>query len=164
MNSNLRIEIDKNVNESFRVDVEKTIRDLLKVIPPSHIANLEKIKVVLSYSYKKDYKNGQGFYVPGSNRNLPYIILCIDNIYKEFPPFFLKIFPFLKVSFLADVLFHEIGHHYQRATHGINSQIREKHAEKYSLNMKARYFYSKGFGKMIYNFKIYFKNRKKYKK
>lgn len=158
MNYKIKIQVEDEVKKYFSIDFRKKINKLLTIIPKEHLINLDKIKITYYPPNNKGLKKAEGFYMPrgqghGERAN---ITLCLKNILADLPEFFFKVFPFFLNSFIADVLYHEIGHHYRTLSYGIKDKIMEKYAEKYSLKMKRKYFHSYGIGKIIYKIKLFF--------
>jgi len=134
--------------EKVPIKLDKIVLRLLVVVPESHYVQLEKI-VVCKSTFDKKCRDAEGCYVPKSEKENAYIVLFFDNIVGGLPMIFFRFFPFFLYSFMADVLFHEIAHHYQLLNHGYKKKSIETHAEKYSLEMKKKYYDSMWTGKLL---------------
>ncbi|MFA5272134.1 MAG: hypothetical protein WC412_07355 [Candidatus Omnitrophota bacterium] len=139
-NYNIKIDIDENIFHKFPFNFEKNIRYLLAVVPTEHITQLNSVKVVSSFSGKQQNAAYGFYYGKREGADMPSIIICADNIFRRLPRFIFYLMPFVPRLFLADTLYHEIAHHYQRLTHGIKKENWEKNAETYSKHMKKRAF------------------------
>jgi hypothetical protein len=87
-----------------------------------------------------------------------WIEIAIEEIFRGMPrPFFFL--PFIPKFKLANVLFHEIGHHFQQVTHGVSKREREAFADAYRKNMLKRAFW--GWRFVLYPLRpfIYWLNR-----
>src|SRR6185503_5832912 len=58
------------------------------------------------------------------------IVLYLETMKRETPAL-LRLFPITWKILIAQTLFHEVGHHYQRFSHGIAKTRQEDHAENY---------------------------------
>lgn len=117
----------------------RRVKKLLRVVPREHLIGLEKIVILNEIRDKKKRRVG-GIYREKSNEQPCSIELAIDRIYHGMPRilFFL---PFAANFSLADVLYHEIGHHYHKIfTHGVKQHKQEHFAENYSKEMVKRRF------------------------
>lgn len=135
----IKIEISSESKIRYSINFEKAIKRLLNVIPKDHLNKLNKV-IVMNTSPEKKFSNAEGLYYSSNNGKPAHIILIANNMFKGFPNWFLRTFPYFTNYFIADVLFHEVGHHYQQLTHGIKRRIKENHAEVYSKEMKRVYF------------------------
>jgi hypothetical protein len=82
-----------------------------------------------------------GLYWHKKGRELARIEIALSAIYKGVPKI-IFFFPFVAKFMLANVLFHEIGHHYQQYVHGITKKDEEYFAEKYKKQMLKQTFSS----------------------
>jgi hypothetical protein len=64
----------------------------------------------------------------------------------------LRYFPVHGKVYLAVVLYHEIGHHYRRFTHGISAKDNEKFADEYRDKIFLKDFYYLRLFKKPYKF------------
>ncbi len=149
-----KIEIDDRTLKDFPFNLERKLRAMLKIIPSDYLKGICAIRIVYS---SKD-KNVEGRYIIDQH---PCIVLYSEAIFGGYSKLFLKCFPFFVNAFLADVLFHELGHHYHMITHGHKKKIWEQTAERYSKEMKLKFFYSKGLGKVIFKIKRLLRGKEK---
>ena len=127
----------------FWFNINKKISKLLNIIPKEHLIGLEKIIVVYEIKYKKKQK-AAGSYSAQNGWDPAVIELSIKSIYRGMPRI-LFLFPFVAKFSLANVLFHEIGHHYHhKFKHGINRSKKETFAEEYRKAMLKRAFWGWG--------------------
>ena len=118
---------------------KKRIKKLISIIPKEHLIGLEKIIIVNHITDKKKREVG-GIYKQKYNGHSCSIQLGIESIYKGMPNV-LFFFPFIATPLLADVLYHEIGHHYHVSFgHGIKNKKQEKLVEDYSKKMMNKKF------------------------
>jgi hypothetical protein len=136
-NMNVRISFDSQ-NISMPFNIEKVVEKLLSKVPKEHLIGLETIFIVDKIRYKKG-NNINGLYWPKDDRRAAFIEIAVKDIYKDIPKFILYL-PFIKDFMMADVLYHEIGHHYQNYKHGISKNTREKFADNYKTYMLRREF------------------------
>lgn len=137
----MKIKIENYVTKRiFWFNIDKTISNLLDIIPNEHLIGLEKIIVVDEIKYKKK-KNAAGSYSAKNGWDSAIIELSIKSIYKGMPRI-LFLLPFVAKFSLANVLFHEIGHHYHhKFKHRICKGKKEAFAEDYRKSMLKRAFW-----------------------
>ena len=138
---NMNIKIDNQLqNKIFWFNIEKNIRKLLGVIPKEHLIGLERITIVDEIKDRKA-KRLAGVYEKKNGVRSATIELSVKSIYKGMPKIFFFL-PFVAKFTLADVLFHEIGHHYHHNyKHGIGKARKEKFAENYRKEMLKKAFW-----------------------
>ena len=132
-------------------DAVGPVRRLLAHLPEEHLNRLYGVTLTNSQSTrymrkghtrsrkkKVRFVNCRGLY--GGGR----IILIIDNIYRGYPDFYLRI-PLLRTALLGEVLYHEIGHHIHgaRKTDRRDSEfVADEWGDKLTRSfMRKRYWY-----------------------
>ena len=106
-------------------DVSKIIRELISPVPTKYIRGLKRVLLVNSgslsrrdrvgkvWSRKRKYsKDGVlGFYHP--DRNAPWIEIRVDRAIEAWQgmPRWLFLLPIMRYIVIADVFYHELGHH-----------------------------------------------------
>jgi hypothetical protein len=105
----------------------------LRYIPDEHLYGLQRI-VITDIASDKRVQEAEGVYYGEREKSIPTIEICTTAIFKDFPRALFFI-PGVTKYLIASVLFHEIGHHYQRRTHGIKKEGWEQWAERYSKEM-----------------------------
>ena len=133
------IRIEKSYQVRIPFDVEASVRKLLHKIPNEHLLGLAAIILVDQVTHKRNKKSG-GLYLQKKGQDPAKIEIAIDSIYKGVPKFIFFL-PFIVKFMLANVLFHEIGHHYMHHTHGVTKREEENFAEKYRKQMLKRTFF-----------------------
>jgi len=128
----MKVEIRSNRKRVF--GLEKKLRDLLEQVPPEHLVGLSKIVIWDSFPSAK--VRGRYTHESGSQARID---LFFDEIFGNRASWLYLSIPFLSTYILAKVLFHEIGHHYQRFTHNVKRRSAEKAADAYSLRMTRAY-------------------------
>lgn len=121
-----------------RFDYPAMVRDLLRHVPPEHLAGIAGITV----SGDRPLDDGDdvlGQYYEKYEQDPAVIVLYLETMRHEVPRW-LQPFPITWRLLIAQTLFHEIGHHYQRFSHGIAKQRQEEHAEAYGLRLTRRAF------------------------
>ncbi|MBI4356237.1 MAG: hypothetical protein HY597_07335 [Candidatus Omnitrophica bacterium] len=134
----MKIRVDSSVKTYYQFDFERSINQLLKVVPPDHLRDLDWILVVRTWK-DKSVASARGLHYERYGEGGPTIVLCVDAIFGPFARIFERL-PLLPKMFLAEVLFHEIGHHHQRYLHGIQKSQREGDAKSYSKEMFRKAF------------------------
>jgi hypothetical protein len=119
-------------------NIEKFIHTLLRHVPSEHLTGLDMIVVVDQVTHKPSRKAG-GIYWQKRGRRQAAIEIAVNAIYKGMPRFVLFL-PFIAKFMLANVVYHEIGHHYQHFTHGVTRREREIFAEQYRKQMLRKAF------------------------
>lgn len=123
----------------FMFDVEKKISQLIGVIPKDHIIGLEKIIIVDEIKNKKA-KDAAGIYKKKHGMESASIEISVEAVYRKMPKILFYL-PFIAKFTLADVLYHEIGHHYHyKYKHGVNKNRKESFAENYRKEMLKKAF------------------------
>ena len=112
-----------------RLDYPKMVREILRVIPPEHTAGIAYITVSGDPPLDDD-NDVLGQYYERYEGEPAVIVLYLEVMRRETPRL-LHPFPITWKILLAQTLFHEIGHHYQRFSHGIGGARQEDHAEAY---------------------------------
>jgi hypothetical protein len=117
----------------YPVDLAEEARVLLRRLPPEHLIGISRITV--SGTRPLDEVAGAdvlGQYFEAYDGEPAFIMIYPEEMSREVP---LLLRPFAVVwrVLLAETLYHEIGHHYQRFTHGIRKPAQENHAETYGL-------------------------------
>jgi len=126
-------------NDILGFNVSKRLKKLIHVIPKKHLFGLEKIIIVDQIKEKKKRGVG-GIYRRKSKEHPCSIELALGTIYKGMPKI-LFLLPFVSDFILANVLYHEIGHHFQKAfSHGIGKNKQEYFAEIYRKEMVKKRF------------------------
>ncbi len=121
------------LDRRYPVDLAEEARGLLRLVPPEHLVGISRITV--SGSRPLDEMAGEevlGQYFEAYDGEPAFIMIYPQEMAREVP-FLLRPFPVVWRVLLAETLFHEVGHHYQRFTHGIRKPAQENHAESYGL-------------------------------
>jgi len=137
----MKILFDSNTKKRiFWFNFDKMILKLLDIVPKEHLIGIEKIVIVDEIKLKKGRK-AAGAYKRKNGRDSAMVELSVKSIYKGMPRI-LFLLPFVAKFSLADVLFHEIGHHYHhKFKHGIGNSRAEKFAEDYRRSMLKKAFW-----------------------
>ncbi len=124
----------------YPVDLVQVVRDLLRRVPAEHVVGISRI--TLSGARPLDEASGEevlGQYFEACDGEPAFIMLYPEEIAGEVP-FLLRRSALAWRVLLAETLYHEVGHHYQRFTHGIRKTAQEDHAEGYGLRHARRVF------------------------
>ena len=134
----MSVQIESRYCIEIPIDAENVIRTLISKIPPEHLIGLGTIMVLDEVTHKGNRQSG-GVYWEKDGDQPSRIEIGLNSIYAGMPRivFFC---PFVAKFMLANVLYHEIGHHYQRFTHGITKNKQEQFAEKYKRQMLKKAF------------------------
>lgn len=111
----------------------KEVKSLLRYVPKDHLYGLQKI-VITDIASDHRVRDRGGAYYSERQGSVPMIELCTAILFKGIPKALFFI-PFLTRFIIADALFHEIGHHYQKKIHGIKKEEWEQWSERYSKEM-----------------------------
>lgn len=121
-------------------NIERILKRYLKIVPDEHLVGLECITVIDRIADKKNKEVG-GLYRERYRLQSATIEIALDTVYKGMPKFLYYV-PFISKFILAGVLYHEIGHHYQkRLSHGIRKSEQESFAREYEIKMLKRAFW-----------------------
>jgi hypothetical protein len=134
----LSIKIENQYKEGVPINIEKTVNNLLIKVPKEQLVGLDTIVIVNKVTHKRGRK-ADGLYWPKIGSESARIEIAIGEIYKGMPRFVFFL-PFIAKFMLADVLFHEIGHHYQSFTHNLKKEEWENFATKYKKKMLKKTF------------------------
>lgn len=134
------IRIEKQYATRIPFDAEKFVAKLLRKIPSEHIVGLESIMLVDEATHMRDKKSG-GLYWQRMGHEPARIEIALDTIYKDMPRIIFYL-PFIAKFMLANVLYHEIGHHIQCSTHGVTKRDGENFATRYKKEMLNKAFLS----------------------
>jgi len=136
----MSIRVENLCQARIPFNIESAVRTLLLEVPPQHLLGLDAIIIVDRVRDKKNRQAG-GIYRPKERRHQPAVIeIAVSAIYGGMPRIFFFL-PFIAKFMLANVLFHEIGHHYQRFTHGVTKAAREDFAEMYKRQKLGKAFF-----------------------
>lgn len=166
MTKEARISIDDLAIESFRLprivtscsgyappfDLEPTVSRMLGSVPPKYLNGLSEIvitntgglprsrkrSVTKSRKHKVRIVEARGLYHPAGRGSAPWIELLVDNILKPWQKGIWLKLAFLREGLIADVLFHEIGHHIH-ATSRPEFRDREDVADAWGARLRASY-------------------------
>jgi len=129
---------------------EKVIRNMLAVVPANYLWGLHSIVLtnVQALSRKSREQKGAGrrrvplskalgYYTQAWKGEPARVTLLIDNLQKQWGRAWLR-FGFIRDLILAEVLFHEIGHHIHRL-HIPEFEGPENVAEKWSKKLRTKY-------------------------
>ncbi len=134
----MNIRIEKHYQARIPLAIENLIRKLLVKIPKEHLVGLDAIILVDQVTHRRNQKSA-GLYWQRKGQELSKIEIAVTAIYKGMPRFIFYL-PFIAKFMLANVLYHEIGHHYQYSTHGIINKEGENFADKYRKQMLKKAF------------------------
>lgn len=136
----MTIKIEVQLQKQIGLNVENILTKYLQMIPQEHLIGLERIIVVDRIGGKKNNETG-GIYRE-KNQNTPATIeIALQNVYKEMPKVLYRM-PFIPKFMLVNVLYHELGHHYQkRLSHGVRKFEQETFADQYSTKMLKKAFW-----------------------
>jgi hypothetical protein len=123
----------------FPRNIEKKVSRLLSHVPSECLVGLGEI-VIVHRSAQKKKGEALGLYIPANRKEAPRIELAVDNIYESTPKVVFYL-PFLERFLLANVLFHEIGHHRQFIDPRMKKKKLEDHAESFARKMIKKDFY-----------------------
>jgi hypothetical protein len=150
MSLNVIVKVDEMSEKEYPFHLSERVNTYLAVVPEQHLFGIGKIHLAHHNEKNRQGRLVDGRYIPGK---LAKIILYPPNIFGGYWKSLYYLFPFLIDSFLADVLYHEIGHHYHISRHGIKKTDWEPIADRYSRSMKKKLFHSRGFGKVLFKIK-----------
>jgi len=127
-------------NRLIKLVTTTRIRNLLSVVPKTHITGLEEIIVTDGLKFNKQ-ETVVGIYKQKNNIQPSTIEISFNTLYRGIPTGLL-LFPFIAKFLLATVLYHEIGHHYHRKfTHGISKKSEESFANEFKKEMLKRKYW-----------------------
>ncbi len=151
--SNIRIDVvdevlkDKSIG---RFNYEYLIGNILKIVPGDHFVGLSKIVIGSSPVGRKATKEAWGTYHgKREGAKVPFVNVYAKSIYEFHPKWFMILCPFVYTMYLAEVVYHEVGHHYQRVGKGYKKEEWGNHAERYSKYMLSEYYSSNFFMNLL---------------
>jgi len=135
----MSVQIERRYRIQVPIDVENVIKALVSKIPPEHLIGLGNIIVLDEVTHKRNQRSG-GLYWQKNGEQPARIEIGINSTYGRMPRIVFYC-PFVAKFMLANVLYHEIGHHYQHFTHGISKNRQENFADKYRRQMLKKAFF-----------------------
>lgn len=97
------------------INIYNIVKNLMKYVPEKYFGGLKKIIIKNNtHENKKSKDKILGSYFHQSRNNPAYIELYIDEIIDSKWPSILLFFPLIKYLLIANILYHEIGHHIHR--------------------------------------------------
>lgn len=130
--------VTSGLKPHHRFDYVGMVRALLAHVPPEHLGGISGITVSGDRPLD-DEDDVLGQYYEKFENDPAVIVLYLETMRREVPRLLLQ-FPITWKILLAQTLFHEIGHHYQRFSHGIAKQRQEDHAEAYGMRLTRKAF------------------------
>lgn len=132
------VRVEHRYQARLPFDVERSAHNLLKAVPQEHLLGLGSVILVDQLSHKRSHRS-EGLYWHKRGHEPAKIEIAIGTIYKGMPRIIFYL-PFIAKFMLANVLFHEVGHHYQQQIHGVTKKVEESFAGKYRKQMLTRAF------------------------
>jgi len=122
----------------FPRNIGKMAERILRAVPEQYTLGLDSIILVDRIRRSKS-RDAVGIYVRKSASELPHVEIAVETLYEDMPGlvFFL---PLVARLLLSEVMFHEVGHHYQTLIRTPKKSAIEKHAEDFSTMMMRRAF------------------------
>ena len=120
--------------QRLKINIHEAIEKLLAHVPDRDLIQLSHI-LVTDFPEKKltRLQGARGAYYRKWNKQPARIEIYLKNIFGDTNPNFIKYFFPMAEFELAQVLFHEIGHHVEKTrSHGINKTNNEFHADQYA--------------------------------
>jgi len=138
----MSVRVENHCQTPIPLSVESLIQELLRKVPQEHIVGLDTIVLVDQVTHKESRRGGvRGLYWQKRAQRSATIELAPGLIYCGMPRIFFYL-PFVAKIALANVLYHEIGHHYQqRLAHGVTKGGSQNFAEKYKKQMFRKVFF-----------------------
>ena len=132
--------------------ISRSLSRLINGIPQQYINGLHSIKLTnasglnhslrrkktISQKKKVSVKDCRGLYHQKWHDNPATIELFVDNIISQWPKIILTV-PLFQDILLADVLYHEVGHHIHK-TSAPEHREREEVAEDWKKKLERQYF------------------------
>ena len=150
------------------MNAQRTIGRLLSGIPAKYVSGIKTIVLTnagglshdrrrqktLSRKRKVLIRESRGLYHQKWQNESAWIEVFVDNVCQGWPSWLLRI-PFFSDLALADIVFHELGHHIQK-TQVPEFKEREDVAEKGSKRLSRHYFWRRYWYLMPLFFGIWF--------
>jgi hypothetical protein len=140
-----KIRISESGREELNMldfDIELHLTRIIEFVPKTDQIGLDHIYIMdKPKQLKKHSSNARGAYFKKGNKSSTYIELYLSNLFNHIknPESFKLMIPIQNIG-LAEVIFHEVGHHVEKIrSHGISKEKREKWAEKYGGNLLSKY-------------------------
>ncbi len=135
----MNVIIKNNYVGKLPINIEKRLRKLLKGVPNDYLVGLKMI-IVLNTIAHRNNKNANGLYIPGSKTEPPRIEIALDTLFDNFPKYFM-LMPFFVNYFIAEVLYHEVGHHYHIEKCRLKKKKWEEFAESIADELLKKNFF-----------------------
>ncbi|MDZ4805376.1 MAG: hypothetical protein SGI90_10995 [Candidatus Eisenbacteria bacterium] len=130
--------VTSGLKPHHRLDYVGIVRQLIAFVPPEHLVGIAMITVSGDRPIEDD-DDVLGQYFERWERDPAVIVVYLEPMKREAGRW-LRRFPLTWKVLIAQTLFHEIGHHYQRFSHGIAKTRQEDHAELYGERLARRAF------------------------
>jgi len=129
--------IVNNLNRRLPINIEHVIEKLLSKIPNEHLHGVNRIIITES---KNNIKYA-GLYTAGRNYSFKFseIELDLSNIFWH-NAYLIFLVPIIPKFLIANVLYHEIGHNFQKMVPGVKKESAEDFAEMYKNTFIDRAF------------------------
>ena len=129
----------------------RQIQLLLQYVPSDHLVDLKEIVLttISSLSRKRRRQKSasgsavedvHGLYHESCDGNSAWIEIFVDKTFSPFPVLLLKI-PFFRNYALAQVLFHEIGHHVHAIRKKAKNDKEEEFANRFESKLSREFMY-----------------------
>jgi hypothetical protein len=130
--------VTSGLKPHHRLDYVGIVRRLLTFVPPEHLAGIAMITVSGDKPIEDD-DDVLGQYFERWERDPAVIVVYLEPMKREAAGWIRRL-PQAWEVLIAQTLFHEIGHHYQRFSHGIAKTRQEDHAELYGDRLARKAF------------------------
>lgn len=118
----------------FPRDLSKMAVDVLSRVPEKYTAGLNSV-LLIDRITRRNCEDATGMYVPGWQREAPHIEIAVATLYRDMPQILFFV-PFVAKFWLAQAIYHEIGHHYQTLGHMVKrGPARELLADTFSRKL-----------------------------
>jgi len=130
--------VTSGLKPHHRLDYVGIVRRLLTFVAPEHLAGIAMITISGDKPIEDD-DDVLGQYFERWERDPAVIVVYLEPMKKEAAAWIRRL-PMAWEILIAQTLFHEIGHHYQRFSHGIAKTRQEDHAELYGDRLARKAF------------------------
>lgn len=136
----VRVILDPEIPADLRGRVERDVLALLSSVPAASLTGLDSIAITKAVGGGSGLP-AEGLYYPAGKACGARIVLGLSEVFGDVPGIFRRV-PAVRRLAIGVPLYHEIGHHQERLSHGQAGRAKEAFAERAATDLWHRRYAS----------------------